>query len=539
MSDLSNTFVGALPDLSLLVRRDGLVISHLGGRDLGVPVQPGALIGKTLAELWPGTAVTELNRTLRTALKARKPIVTALVLGDRRVEARVNPQGVDRCSVIIRQTSRIELTGDSVMLDVRAPDPHDCAGFARKLCAAIEAARMRETRVGLLIVNLEALAGIEQAHGAAIRSIAVTAAAERLSFDCASRSFEGAGSLRASRIAGDQLAVLMDRVTDADAARRLASQVYRLLSKPVDVDGSTCKLLPSVGFAVYPEDALEADGLLERARGSLSDADPSRSKETGKACRAQRAAAGARQDLGNELRWAIEQGQFNMAYTSLVELQGRRVAEFVAVPKWLHAVGGEMNLQAYDNLLDSLDLCSRLDRWMLARACMDISKAAAKGNVRLRVHLPASRSWLSDSAVVAEIQAVAKSAEVELSRLAFVVDLQTVAASSPSLENIRQLRRLGIKLILGNFGNVDLAPARMGSLPLDGVRISRSLTDHCDRNALARAACEAAGGAARAFGLSCIAEGADRREQLEIILGTCTHASGLALNCGTDPGFLG
>jgi len=534
MSELTDTFVGAFPDLSLLVRRDGLVISHLGGRDLGVPTQPGALIGKTLADLWPAGAAEELIRTLRTSLKARKPIVSCLVLGDRRVEARVSPQGVDRCFVTIRQISMIESDSDSV--DVRAPDPNDHVGFARKLCATIESARMRETRVGLLVVSFGALPSLEQAHGVAISSIAVAAAAERLSFHCAGQSVDGAGSLRASRIAGEQLAVLMDRITNANAAHRLASGIRDLLSKPILIEGSRYKLIPSVGFAIYPEDGLEPEVLLDRARASASELDVApfarRSPRVGRHPR------GERSDLTSELRWAIDQGQFKVSYAPLVELEGRRVAEFVATPRWIRAIWGEVKLAAYSDLLDCLDLRSRLDRWLLERVCADISRANSRGNAPTCAHLPAGRSWLSEVSVVAEIQAVAQSAEVDVSQLALHLDLQSIASGSPSLENIRHLRQLGVRMILGNFGNVGVSLSRLGSLPLDGVRLSRSVTAHCDRDTKARATCQAAGATARAFGLACIGEGADRQAQLETILATCTHATGAALVSVTDPGGL-
>ena len=535
MNELTDTFVGALPDLSLVVRRDGRVISNLGGRELGMTTVPGALNGKTLEDLWPGSAANELGRSLRTSIKARKLIVSTLVLGDRRVEVRVTPHGVDRCFVIIRQTSRIEPDSDTAVVDVRAPDPNDCAGFARRFCATIESARMRETRVGLLVVNLDALPGIEQAHGANTRSMVVTAAAERLSSYCADSAFEGVGSLRASRIAGEQIAVLVDRIADADVARRLASDIRRLLSKALPIEGSRHKLLPSVGFAIYPDDGSEPDILFERAHACLLEAD-SAEANGGRATRSVGGAAREESyDLASELRSAIEHGQLGVTYSPLVELEGRRISELVAAPKWLHSVCGEMKLQAYADLLDSLDLRSRLDRWLLTCVCKDIARAAAKGNIRLRVHLPIGRGWLSEAAVVGEIQAIAKSAEVDLSRLAVNVDAPAVAVSGPGVANIRRLRQLGMKVILCNFGNVGVALSRLGSLPLDGVRISRSVTEHCDRNALSRATCAAAGATARAFGLECIAEGVDRPTQLETILATCTHASGEALCLASAP----
>lgn len=529
MNELSDTFVGALPDLSLVVRRDGLVLSNLGGRELGVTTAPGALHGKTLKELWPTSAADELARSLRTSIKARKPIVSSLVLGDRRVEVRVTPHGVDRCFVIIRQTSRIEPDADTAVTDIRGPDPNDYAGFARSLSVTIESARMRETRVGLLVVNLDALPSIEQARGADTRSLAVTAAAERLSSYCTGRAVEGVGSMRASRIGAEQIAVLADRIADADVARHIASDVRRLLSKGISIAGARYKLLPSVGFAIYPDDGSEPDILLERAHASLLESVGTDVNVLPAPGGAGGAARAERYELASELRLAIQNEQLAVTYSPLVELEGRRISEILAAPKWVHSVCGEMKWQAYAGLLDSLDLRSRLDRWLLTRVCQDIAAAGDSGNGRLRVHLPIGRGWLSEAAVVEEVQAIAKSVGVDLSHLAVNVDAPTLAPSGPGVANVRRLRQLGIKVVLGNFGNAAVALARIGSLPLDGVRISRSVVEHCDRDSLARATCEAAGATARFFGLACIAEGVDRQTQLETILATCTHASGAAL----------
>src|SRR5882724_1076721 len=102
MTDLSDTFVKALPDLTLVVRRDGLIISSLGGRELGVPTRPGALCGKKLPELWTTEVAIELTRLIRRVLKGRTQAAGRYILENRRVEVRVRPQGVDRALVVVR-----------------------------------------------------------------------------------------------------------------------------------------------------------------------------------------------------------------------------------------------------------------------------------------------------------------------------------------------------------------------------------------------------------------------------------------------------
>src|SRR5689334_20157512 len=102
MTELSDTFIRALPDLTLVVRRDGLIMSNLGGHEVGVPTQPGALCGKKLQDVWPAHVATELGRLARRALKGRSQADGCFHNESARIDVRVRPQGVDRVLMVMR-----------------------------------------------------------------------------------------------------------------------------------------------------------------------------------------------------------------------------------------------------------------------------------------------------------------------------------------------------------------------------------------------------------------------------------------------------
>ena len=111
MTELSDTCIKALPDLTLVVRRDGLVLRNLGGRELGMgaapgmEAAPGALDGRTLTELWPGELGLALIRLVRRSLKGRETSQGRWPLQNATLEVLVRPQGPDRALLVICSTA--------------------------------------------------------------------------------------------------------------------------------------------------------------------------------------------------------------------------------------------------------------------------------------------------------------------------------------------------------------------------------------------------------------------------------------------------
>ena len=105
MPGLSDTFVGALPDLTLVVRDDGVIVANLGGRPLGFAERPGELIGTSISELWTDDIATQLQSLLRRTLRTRTPVDRRYQYKDRDYEVRLQPQGVDRVMMVLRDVS--------------------------------------------------------------------------------------------------------------------------------------------------------------------------------------------------------------------------------------------------------------------------------------------------------------------------------------------------------------------------------------------------------------------------------------------------
>jgi predicted signal transduction protein with EAL and GGDEF domain len=520
MTELSDTFIRALPDLTVVVRRDGLIMSNLGGRELGVPTQPGALCGKRLQDVWPASVATELGRLARRALKGRSQADGHFHHESVRIDVRARPQGVDRVLMVMRALPEAAkaVPEATVAAALGGGDPGDCALFARKFCEAIAQAKLRETHVALAIIHFDDLPGISNACGAVLGQMLAIAAVERVSTLNLSSLPRRGRPLRATQLESHQVAVLIDDVPGSEAAERAAQEIRRALAAPITLDGRRYELSPTIGLALFPADGHEPETLLDRARGAILEAQRSGTEDVVNICANTAAAESvSRADLERELSWAVEREQFSLGYAPVLELKGRRTALVTASLSWTHSMCGPVAPERFMPLLDTLELRQQLDVWTLRRGFRDLALLSQGGNTRVGLAVKLTRKSMEAPSLLEHVAAAAAAADVALARLYIDVDARTLASGSAVRSRLRELRNLGARVFLDNFGQDGIALSRLSSLPLDGVKVAAELVARLETDAGARAACGSAVSIAHAFGLKCIAAGVARRAELDYL----------------------
>jgi predicted signal transduction protein with EAL and GGDEF domain len=530
MTDLSDTFIRALPDLTLVVRRDGLIMSNLGGRELGVAKPPGALSGTLLRELWTDEVAVELGKLIRRALKARAQTDGRFYHDSRRIDVRVHPQGVDRVLMVMRALPvDTHVCADLGMADTtRMRDTADCGAFARRLCDAIANARLRETQLALAIVHFNNLPAIGSAFGASAGRRLLTGALERIDRLAVNGKPNLSRKLRATQLESDQVAVLMEDISSHEMAALAAEEIRRAVAKAIELDGHRYELNPIIGLAVFPGDGHEPETLLDRARGAILEAHQSGRHSRVAAC-SQAAAVQAipTPDLERELRWAVEREQFALEYAPIIELADRRTVAIATSLKWIHPMCGPVAPDQFMPLLETLNVRASLDRWIVRRGCRDLANLSERGNTRVNLSLKLTRQSADSATLIEDINTAAAAVGIGLARLDIDVDLKTLAGGSRVRGQLRELRKSGARVFLDDFGADGIALARLSSLPIDGVKISPTFVGRLDTEAAARAVCKAAVSIAHAFDLKCVAAGVTRRSQLELLYEwSCEQATG-------------
>jgi EAL domain-containing protein (putative c-di-GMP-specific phosphodiesterase class I) len=210
--------------------------------------------------------------------------------------------------------------------------------------------------------------------------------------------------------------------------------------------------------------------------------------------------------LEADLRQAILRDEIEPYFQPIVDLASKRVTGFEMLARWFHATRGEVPPCVFIPVADTAGLIGPLTEWLLRKACMiaahwpdDITLSCniAPGQLRDRT-LPAMvRAALIDSGLSPG------RLEIELTESALVQDF-TLAC-----EVLGDLRALGVRLSLDDFGAGYSGLRHLQALPIDKIKIDGSFVRRLGDDGNSCKIVAAVVGLSRSLGLSTVAEGVE------------------------------
>jgi diguanylate cyclase (GGDEF)-like protein/PAS domain S-box-containing protein len=379
----------------------------------------------------------------------------------------------------------------------------------QQLDLALARARRSLGAVALMFIDLDEFKEVNDRLG--------HAAGDRLLVDVAAR-------LRAvlrdtdllARQGGDEFIVLLADLSGdpARAAENVASKMLRALREPFVVGGSRLRTLASIGVSVYPDDAEDTESLLRHADTAMYLAKAAGGARIAFHERSE-AILSRRAGLSAQLHRAMAAGELELHYQPLWHLGARReIAGVEALLRWRHPDHGMLRPDAFINLAEQSLAGDELVSWVLAQACEQTRRWRDLG-LALTVDVNVAPQQLLapgySARFVEQIRACGLAPSdfvIELTESAWSVD------SAEMLQVIAELRALGTKFALDDFGAGYSSLGRLRKLDFDLIKIDRSLMVGIPSDPGAVAVLEAIFGLAGACQSRVVVEGVETQEQV-------------------------
>ncbi|MER6385725.1 EAL domain-containing protein [Streptomyces sp. NPDC001127] len=339
----------------------------------------------------------------------------------------------------------------------------------------------------------------------------------------------------ASRLGGDEFAALIvgDGTRDRAARERnileLAERLRVTLSQPYPIDGNDVRVNASIGVA-FAEPGLGAGELLRNADLAMY-----RAKSAGKG-RVELYKPQMQQDvvrkaeLATRLRAALHDGEFALLHQPVVCLTGGRIAAVSAQARWRSSQGVLFTPAEFLRVAEDGDKTAELDRWILQEAVEQAAERAAIGVVAPVTVRMSARRLLDRSMPLGSVEALLT--RHGLPPGALVVELSDTdpRISLDELERrLTALSRLGVRIALDGFGSGHAAITALRRLPVDILKLDRSLVEGVVESARLHKITSGLLRIAGDLGLQSMAEGVDLPEQVVALRAMgCTHGQGMA-----------
>jgi diguanylate cyclase (GGDEF)-like protein len=339
--------------------------------------------------------------------------------------------------------------------------------FDRIAMAIAHAARQKQ-RVALLFLDLDRFKVINDSLGHSVGDTLLKVAADRIR-----RCVRQEDTL--ARFGGDEFVVLMPLMGRAEDAAKVAQKIIDVMSAPALIAGREITATPSVGIAIYPTDAPDAEALVKNADVAMY-----RAKDEGRAgYRFYAPAMNARTlemlEMETALRRALQQSEFLMHYQPLVDVATGSIYGLEALLRWRHPLQGVIGPDRFMALAESTGLIVPIGNWVLHESCRQARYFQRQLGADLVMSVNLSAKQLQQGDLIDQVRSALseaslrpRSLELEITETTDMHDIER------TIRLLRELKLLGVRIAIDDFGTGYSSLSYLKQLPVDTLKLDQS-----------------------------------------------------------------
>lgn len=382
--------------------------------------------------------------------------------------------------------------------------------FREKLHKALALARLNRERVALIYMDLDRFRPINDSLGHELGDKLLRSAGERLrALDIDDNNL--------ARIGGDEFCLILENHSDNESLEQLCNDAINAMRKPFNIGEHELILGLSVGMSVFPDNAKEAQTLINQADLAVHQAKRLGGNNFQFYHNDMRSASVEQLALETSLRKAIFKNEFVTWYQPKLDLTTNRINACEALVRWQHPTMGLLMPKDFIPLAEESGLISAIGEWVLERSCRQAAHWAKLGH-RIKVAVNLSAHQLRKGDILEVVDRVLELTgldpqllELELTESLIIEDLDK------NIETLTQIRTRGVGLSLDDFGTGYSSLSYLKRFPVDTLKVDRSfvmeLHQSPDDAAITRAIIDMA----HSLDMHVVAEGIEHPDQLRIL----------------------
>lgn len=433
--------------------------------------------------------------------------------GPAELERALVEQCVDLCAIAIEHEESLSRIHQLAYFDTLTGLPNR-AEFSERAEARLQSLQPGQS-LNLLYVDLDDFKSVNDSLGHAAGDLLLECVARRLAACIGEGVF-------AARLGGDEFAVVQGHPASGDGTL-LAQQIIATLEEPFEIESQKIRIGASVGIAnATPRMPLTV--LARHADMALAEA-----KVDGRGgwrvfAPAMAAAAQSRRALKHDLRVAIDQREFTLAYQPIVRLGDRALCAVEVLLRWQHPVHGALSPAVFVPIIEEMGMIGTLGDWVLREAC----RAAARWPLPLKVNVNLSPLQFRKPGFVVDVVSALHQAGLPAERLDLEVTESALLASDLATRTaLHDLHDFGVRLSMDDFGTGYSSLQSLRAFPFDRIKLDMSFVRDLAIDADAAAIIRSVIGLARDLGMRTTAEGVEHPVQHDWLLRNgCDEAQG-------------
>jgi len=333
-----------------------------------------------------------------------------------------------------------------------------------------------------------------------------------------------------ARFGGDEFAILKYLEKGKKDIHEYADSVHEMLKKSINIDGFDIYTTASIGVVIFGGDEISVTNLFRNADAALCHAKTKGRNRYEYFNQEMSDLVVRRVSIGNELRRAIEESQFEVYYQPLISLEESKIIGFEALIRWNHPEKGMVSPDEFIPISEETGLIFPITRIVLEIVCRQIKIWDEMGQNEINVAVNCSAREFNEKKLQGIIEEIVEETGADINKL----DLELTEGSimddvESAIENMRKLSTMGMNISIDDFGTGYSSFSHIKQFAIDKLKIDRTFIQDTPQDEDDVAIVEAIIAMAKRLKIKVVAEGVETAEQLEYLK---------AAKCDVIQGFL-
>lgn len=382
--------------------------------------------------------------------------------------------------------------------------------LADRIEQAIGKAGEQGTCFALMFIDLDGFKPVNDAFGHHVGDQLLKAVAERLRGHLHSQD-------TLARIGGDEFVLLVELQEPGDAMGVAIKQV-NLVSRPYRVAEHDLQLTASIGIVLYPGNGTDQHELLRNADAAMYHA--KNAGKNGYSFFDVSMNSDARQQLQllQDLRVALQQGQFRLHYQPKFDAVRRVPIGAEALLRWEHPQHGLLYPDRFISLAEKTGLIIPIGEWVLGEACRQMRQWLEQGHEDWRIAVNLSAIQFCYAGLVDGVAQALQRNQLPANHLTLeITETTAMRDADASLLVLQRLSDMGVDISIDDFGTGYSSLMYLKRLPANELKIDRGFVRDLEHDSDDAAIVSAIVALGQALGLRIVAEGVETDSQQDFL----------------------
>lgn len=376
------------------------------------------------------------------------------------------------------------------------------------LSDAIEQAKIHQTMVAFLYIDLDQFKNLNDTFGHGNGDIILQEVAQRLKN--VTRKID-----LVARFSSDEFAIVLPEITTKTYIDSCAQKILDIITLPFTIEKDKFYLTASIGISIYPYDGIDAHSLIKSADLTMYLA-----KKMGRNSYQYSSLELIEMEqkkvlLGAKLHQALERNEFILYYQPIVNVQTNKLVSVEALLRWKTADGVMVPPAEFIPLLEESDLILAIGEWVLETACKQIKKWHQFGLQNVAINISVHQL---NAKFIKKIETTLDKTELSHDLLSLeITESLLMSKTKPILDAIKSLNEMGIYLSIDDFGTGFSSFSYLKNFRINVLKIDQSFITDVHKNKDSASIVNAIIAMAHALNIKTIAEGVETKKQLHFL----------------------